>query len=119
MSQEDQIRADLKDIGRTMGQTLPAGYGFVVLIMGTAQKDNNMLYIANVKREDVLQMMREFIAVNREERAWTRENVDPEMREEFEQWFAGQLERTGYPEAEEVDLEAWARDAFIGGRASA
>jgi hypothetical protein len=56
-----EIEASLQDIGRSIKGSLPAGYGFALLIFNFGEK-GNMFYTSNANRQDVCHAMREFIA---------------------------------------------------------
>jgi hypothetical protein len=56
----DQIRSQLNDIGHGIGERLPPGYGFLLLIF-TFGEGGSMFYISNGEREDMMAAMREFI----------------------------------------------------------
>jgi hypothetical protein len=119
---EDQVRAELQVLGREIKRSLPKGFGFALLVT-SAEPGAALLYVSTLDRSDVLQMMREFIATNREGRVWQREMPEVELVEEFEQWWEAQLKRKGsgfgsFAHEPRVLLE-WCRDAFNAGRASA
>jgi hypothetical protein len=130
---EDQVRAELQGLAREIKRSLPKGFGFVLLVT-SCEPGAALLYVATLDRGDVLQMMREFIATNREERVWRAEMPEVELSEEFEEWWESQLKRKGMscprPEAfGSVESEKarwaydqlleWTRDAYNAGRASA
>jgi hypothetical protein len=120
---EDQVRAELQELGRDIKASLPEEFGFALLVTA-AEPGAALLYCSTLDRGDVLQMMREFIATNREERVWQREMPEVELSEEFEAWWEAQLKRKGMaapmpgrPVADQI--YEWTRDAFTAGRASA
>ena len=117
---EDELRKSLRSLADDIKSALPPGFGFALLVCAS-QPGAALLYVANLQRGDVLQMMREFIATNREERVWQREMPDVELQEEFVQWWEAQLKRKGpgIPDTLGPLLHEWARDAFNAGRASA
>jgi hypothetical protein len=113
---ENEVRAKLNGLAQTIKAELPEGFGFVLLTsaLGDGSEGGATLYVANVRRLDALQLMREFIAVNREPGNYAKEM--PELsgsEEEFEAFFKAQQARNP-PE----DLMRWCRDAFLAGRAS-
>lgn len=112
---EDEVRAKLKDLARTIKAELPEGFGFVLLCsaFGDGSEGSATLYVANVRRLDALQLMREFIAVNREGQNYAKEMPEVESDAEFEAFFAAQQARN--PPG---DLMRWCRDAYLAGRAS-
>jgi hypothetical protein len=50
----------LNEIGQKLRSTMPKGFGFVLLIASFGE-GGSMFYTANCNREDVCNMMREFI----------------------------------------------------------
>lgn len=117
MSKEEtvaEIRANLKEMGRTIKGWFPPEFGFILLVVEYGDK-GTMLYTASVQREDALQAMREFVAVNKEERNWQQEMPELELTEEFDAWWAKQNQRARADQS----LESMCRDAFVAGRASA
>ncbi|HET9376405.1 MAG TPA: hypothetical protein VFO40_15635 [Chthoniobacterales bacterium] len=129
---ENEVRANLQALARGIKHSLPEGFVFALLVT-TPGHDGTLLYAANIDRADVLQLMREFIAANREERVWAREMPEVELQEEFEAWWATQRVRKGIsapsmqadiPVEErlsplDMHLREWCQDAFNAGRASA
>lgn len=114
---EQEIRGRLQEIGRIIRKELPTGWGFSLLVAASGDIKGVTLYISTINRADALQVMREFIANQKEERNWMRDvpRNDLEIVEEFEQWWTQQQKRS---------IEAWpikqaCREAFDGGRASA
>lgn len=117
MSDEDDIRSSLQEMGRTIKGWFPQGWGFILLVTKYGER-GTLLYTASVNRPDALQVMREFIAVNMEERNWQREMPQLESDEEFDSWWEGQLKRTpNYSDNKKV--KEMCRDAFLAGRSSA
>lgn len=114
---EQQIRSSLQDMGRTIKGWLPPQFGFILLVPWMGE-GGTMLYTASVSRPDALQAMREFIAVNMEERNWQREMPKLESDEEFEAWWAKQLERVPNYSGNKM-VRTMCRDAFLAGRSSA
>lgn len=51
----------LNTIGQSLRSSMPSGFGFVLLIASFGE-GGAMFYTANCNREDVCNMMREFIA---------------------------------------------------------
>jgi hypothetical protein len=120
MSAEEEIRGKLQELGRFIKTQIPPEFGFILLIgeKGEDEDHKALLYLASIERSDALQVMREFIAVNREERNWQREMPELELEEEFDAWWAVQIKRTpNYSDNKLV--KRWCRDAFIAGRTTA
>lgn len=55
-----EVEEKLKGIGHTLKDLMPPGFGFVLLISSYGEKGSTF-YIASVERQDVCNMMREFI----------------------------------------------------------
>jgi len=115
---EDEVRAGLQELAARIKSALPGGFGFVLLVT-SAEPGAALLYVSTLDRGDVLQLMREFIATNREERIWQREMPEVELTEEFDQWWAAQLKRAGDMPVYPPTLRQWCLDAFNAGRSSA
>lgn len=60
----NQIEKILKKIGHKIGDLLPQGWGFTLLIFNFGEK-GNLFYISNAKREDMIKTMQEFIDKNK------------------------------------------------------
>jgi hypothetical protein len=50
----------MNDIGHRVGDGLPPGYGFLLLIFNFGE-GGNMFYVSNGERQDMMTAMREFI----------------------------------------------------------
>lgn len=60
-----EVEELLGKIGRLLKDSMPAGYGFSLLIF-TFGAGGNMFYTSNAEREGMIQAMQEFIAKFRE-----------------------------------------------------
>lgn len=58
-----EAESKLNDIGQKLRESMPKGFGFVLLIAEFGEK-GSMFYMANCSRQDVCNMMREWIAKN-------------------------------------------------------
>jgi hypothetical protein len=114
--QADEIRLRLQDIGRIIKRELPAGWAFTMLVANQGGVHGVTLYISTIDRGDSLQLMREFIATQREERNWAQEMPDVETPEEFEAWWKHQQGRRS---GKQQPLKKWCEDAYMAGRSSA
>jgi len=56
-----EVEKRLKDIGDRLRETMPDGFGFALLIAEFGEA-GSMFYTANCQRQDVCNMMREFIS---------------------------------------------------------
>jgi hypothetical protein len=124
LADENEVRGKLQALGRQIKGELPEGFGFVLLCSayGGADENRALLYTATMQRVDAIQLMREFIAVQKEERNWEREMPELEIREEFDTWWANQAKRDGGKlplKWDTAKVKEWCRDAFEGGRSTA
>ena len=56
------VKRRMQKIARKVDQELPTGFGFVVLAFNFGKGiDNEMIYVSNANREDVVKTMEEFI----------------------------------------------------------
>jgi hypothetical protein len=56
----EQIRDQLRDIGRTIRAALPSGWGFALLLFEYGQK-GSMHYMSSAARAEMIRAMRELI----------------------------------------------------------
>jgi hypothetical protein len=56
----DHIQSLMNDIGHRIGERMPAGYGFMLMIFNYGE-GGSMFYISSGEREDMMRAMREFI----------------------------------------------------------
>lgn len=65
----EDIEFKLKELGELIGKNLPEGWGFSLLLFDFNAGDNGSLfYTSNGLREDLVMMMKEFIALDERER---------------------------------------------------
>ena len=55
-----EVEEKLREIGRTIKQDMPKGFGFALLIF--SYEPGSMFYISSADRESMIAAMREFIA---------------------------------------------------------
>lgn len=55
-----EVKASLRAIGKIIGEALPNGWGFALLVF-TFGEDGTMTYMSNAHREDMLKAMQEFL----------------------------------------------------------
>ena len=60
MEKEEFVKSKMQIIARKVKEELPEGFGFVVLSFNFNAK-NEMIYVSNANREDVVTAMKEFI----------------------------------------------------------
>jgi hypothetical protein len=58
---DEKAEKKLKEIGDILRNTMPKGYGFSLLIVSFGEC-GNMFYMSNCDRQDMCNMMREFIS---------------------------------------------------------
>jgi hypothetical protein len=63
---DDPIRPELRDemqgVAKAIADSLPAGYGFTLLVFDMGTPTGFMNYISNAERESMVVAMKEFIA---------------------------------------------------------
>jgi hypothetical protein len=112
----DEIRGRLQEIGRSVKGELPKDWAFLLLVAPIGEVKGVTLYLSTMQRADALQVMREFIATQREERNWFQEvKTDSLTVEDFDQWWEQQLKRG----MENWTLKQACKEAFDGGKAAA
>lgn len=57
----EEIEETLNGIAQAIVQTLPKGWGFSLQIFSFGKKGSNF-YASNARREDIIKLMKEFIA---------------------------------------------------------
>lgn len=55
-----EVEGVLNDIGQKLGETMPKGFGFNLLIFSFGE-NGSMFYISNAQRQDMIAAMKEFI----------------------------------------------------------
>lgn len=56
------VKSKMKIIAKKVDEELPKGYGFVVLAFNFGEgKDNEMMYVSNANRLDIVAAMKEWI----------------------------------------------------------
>lgn len=59
---QEMVKGKMQGIARKVETELPKGFGFVVLAFPFGEnEDNEMIYISNANRQDVIESMKEFI----------------------------------------------------------
>jgi hypothetical protein len=129
---EEEVRGMLQGLAKHIAGQIPSNHGFALLVF-TIGEGGTLQYVGNCNRLDIMQAMREFIAVNREERNFQRD-IGEEGHEEFEQWWQQEIGRDipkksslffpllGAGKSAQANLSVLknlAQDAFIAGRSTA
>ena len=112
---EERVKGMLQALAKRIATQIPPSHGFALLVF-TRGENPTMQYVANAQRLDIIQAMREFIAVQSEERAFQRD-IEHQGEEEFEQWWQQQKERL-YPSGS-PSVKSMCYDAFVAGRSTA
>ena len=56
------VKGKMQKIARKVDEELPNGYGFVVLAFNFGEsEDNEMMYVSNANRQDIVKAMKEWI----------------------------------------------------------
>lgn len=56
------VKGKMQKIARKVDEELPNGYGFVVLTFNFGEGiDNEMMYVSNANRQDIVKAMKEWI----------------------------------------------------------
>ncbi len=56
------VKSKMQTIAKKVNEELPEGYGFVVLSFNFGKgKDNEMMYVSNADRQDIVFAMKEWI----------------------------------------------------------
>lgn len=71
----EEIEFKLKEIGDFIGGNLPEGWGYTLLLFDF-NAGGSLFYAANANREDILAMMKEFIALNERKNKEEEKNGD-------------------------------------------
>ena len=56
------VKSKMQRIARKVDEELPSGYGFAVLVFNFGEgKDNEIMYVSNADRQDIVKAMEEWI----------------------------------------------------------
>lgn len=110
---QEQVSKRLQDIAKAIKFALPREHGFV-LVTFEFGPGAILQYVSNGRREDIAQVMREFIATITDENYGT-DIPDSENRckADFADWWKREIERNRDKGAE---LKEWCFDAYVAGR---
>ncbi len=62
MLKNEVVKNKMQKIAKKVDEELPEGYGFVVLTFNFGKgKDNEMMYVSNANRQDIVKAMKEWI----------------------------------------------------------
>jgi len=58
----EYVKKKMQVIAKKVDDELPEGYGFVVLVFNFGEgKNNELMYVSNANRKDIVKAMKEFI----------------------------------------------------------
>ena len=61
-NQNETVKRRLQSIAKSVDDKLPDGYGFTILVYNFGESpDNEMMYISNSNRDDIVKAMKEWI----------------------------------------------------------
>lgn len=58
-----EIESKLRELAHRVGDDMPEGWGFALLLFSYGEK-GNLFYISSAQRDDIIKVMREWIARN-------------------------------------------------------
>lgn len=110
------LRDHLQEIGRYIDDQIPEKHFFILFVSGYGE-GGILQYVANCRRDDAVQAMREWIARNTPDR-YAKAFLD-EGTEGFEAWFQQAVKRADViSNKSELDvLKRWCYDAYMAGMA--
>ena len=113
----EYLRAHLQEIAKYIDDQIPEKHYFILLVSSYGKGGDILQYVANCRREDAVQVMREWIAKNTPER-YGKDFLD-EGTEGFEAWFKQAIKRADLlTSRSELDvLRRWCQDAYMAGSA--
>lgn len=115
MTDEEYVKDKLRDLARHIDGQIPMEHGFILLVFPYGP-GGSMQYIANARRLDAIQAMREWIAKNTDDAIFATD-AENKGTEGFDTWFAQQLLR--YPEeAVGPEVKRWLYDAWFAGKSA-
>jgi hypothetical protein len=78
-NQEVEIREKMQKLARGVQEELPPHWGFIIMCFPLDDKQGRLNYVSNGKREDVLQLLKEFLYRNRHPGEWNshRDAINP------------------------------------------
>ena len=109
MTDEEFISDSLQQMGAYVEEHIPAKHGFVLLVFPYGP-EGMIQYVANADRGDVVQTMREWIAMIDEQTYGT--NQGEAAKAPFDRWWAAELARLSNRQA---SVKHIAYDAFVAG----
>lgn len=97
---ETAIRLRLQNLAQIVKDSLPKG-SFFVILAGERGPNSILQYVANARREDIMQLMQEFLATSTD-RDWARDLAPgaTENEQEFAEWLKTQEARWAFKAAE-------------------
>lgn len=115
MTDEEYVRDKLKDLARHIDGQIPLEHGFILLVFPFGP-EGTLQYIANGRRLDAIQAMREFIAKNTDDETFGTDAPEKSI-EGFEAWFAQQQVRHSDEPVGHDSMKRFLYDAWVAGKA--
>jgi hypothetical protein len=116
-------RVLLRQLAKHIETTMPGNTGFVLLVYGQgplAAAGELLQYVSNSRREDVVQLLKEWLATIASDEDYDRDippgQTENELR--FEAWWQNRQERSGGFPPDSEAIREWCNDAWNAGRAS-
>lgn len=117
--EEQSVKANLQAIGRSIQLQLPGKHWGFILLTFPFGEGGTCLYLANCRREDAIQAMREFFAKNiKNEQAFTDQGENTMADKAFTRWWQVEVSRIQREELEkpsEETIKQLCLDAFYAG----
>lgn len=112
--QGERVKTRMQEIGRHVHSRIPEGWGFVVFCFQYGGH-GEMHYVASTTRRlDIVQAMREWIAVTEEGYAFHEPDEETEVGYAFKGWWRQQLQRPVHPDGL-PPVDELCYDAFVAG----
>jgi hypothetical protein len=61
MEQQKRIEDAARDVGQTIAEVLPEGFGFIFFVFNFGE-GGSLSYMSNAERKDVIETLKEFIS---------------------------------------------------------
>jgi hypothetical protein len=112
----------LRQLAKHIEMTMPGNTGFVLLVYGQgplATQGELLQYVSNSRREDVTQLLKEWLATVTSDSDYDRDLApgQTDSEQHFEAWWQNRLERGALSSGPE-SIREWCQDAWNAGRAS-
>lgn len=75
-SKQNEVKEKMQKLARGIQEELPPDWGFVIMVFPLGDRLGRLNYISNGKREDVLELLKQFLYRNKNKDAWGKDNHD-------------------------------------------